>query len=468
MIRLATYFSIAFLFAGIASGEDKIEISFTSDSTVSLEANGVPPLSLRNTDGSPATASLNGTESSECRPYGRASSATGTASVAVSAQTERSATLEIFSSADARGGHYRTCPGGCILGNCVGNHGNDTRAFSNATAVGKFVVNIASNDAHFEYILRIGTQATGGEIISSVTDHTGKVQVALDGDAGAFLLSEKTSRVIVTVTAAANAQNEGGCCSDEKTVRGTFSLAVAPAPILFSAFEARLDQPFINKGKPTEAGSYKNVAVILLDGQVHCTGTLISAHTVITAAHCIANYNKEISDRKFSVAFGQAYNDVEFTTPVVGADYPNDPASGYAFNGKTYEDDIGLLYLQDAPPYSIAALHHGDPSWNKIIPDKKDIMIVGFGYNVLDGEMKGLGRKREGLIKADAAANRSFKFVISPANTCRGDSGGPSFIEGDDQKTLLLGVTSYGNKNCTEGTNTRVDAFAAWIEPRLQ
>ncbi|MGO7442957.1 trypsin-like serine protease [Rhizobium ruizarguesonis] len=58
-------------------------------------------------------------------------------------------------------------------------------------------------------------------------------------------------------------------------------------------------------------------------------------------------------------------------------------------------------------------------------------------------------------------------FKTSNPNTCKGDSGGPSFLQVDDA-FVLIGVTSRGDLGCTQGTNLRVDSYLPWLESRIR
>lgn len=91
----------------------------------------------------------------------------------------------------------------------------------------------------------------------------------------------------LSISLPVSATNGGGCCEDKTTAAATVDVQLAKAPIFFSASEVG----FIAGGKQTTG--YKNVGVILLDGKVHCSGTVVGKQTVITAAHCLQGYDKQ-------------------------------------------------------------------------------------------------------------------------------------------------------------------------------
>ena len=50
-------------------------------------------------------------------------------------------------------------------------------------------------------------------------------------------------------------------------------------------------------------------------------------------------------------------------------------------------------------------------------------------------------------------------------DSCNGDSGGPLVKKGSDGRWHLIGLTSYGARNCGDGgVYTRLSAFTAWMK----
>ncbi|XP_075977065.1 chymotrypsin-2-like [Anticarsia gemmatalis] len=50
--------------------------------------------------------------------------------------------------------------------------------------------------------------------------------------------------------------------------------------------------------------------------------------------------------------------------------------------------------------------------------------------------------------------------------SCKGDSGGPLVVRGDDGSPILVGITSFGHRNCAPGyptVFTRVTSYLRWI-----
>ena len=266
----------------------------------------------------------------------------------------------------------------------------------------------------------------------------------------------------LSVSLASSATNKGGSGNENQEARAEVDARLSKAPILYAASV----NGYIAGG--TQTTGYSNVGVFLYEGRVHCSGTVVGPRTILTAAHCLWGYDKS----KLTFALGSNYHYPTIgPLPVADVAFPSDAGGPYKYNPHTYEDDIGVVHM--ASPFSgvkPAVLFADSAAWPQILSSLQSLLFVGFGFNVVDGEQAGLGIKREGQWRIDTVQNRSFSFKVPGLNTCYGDSGGPAFVEAKVQGApalLLAGVTSVGDQACTQGTETRVDAYAAWLKGRI-
>lgn len=447
---------------------DEVEIQILGKSRVLVDAGVQTPLVQSVDQIGDVSLTLDGTEKSECRPYGRASASRASASTRIIESSPNRVVVELSSSSYAQGGHFRTCPGGCFLGNCVGNEGNDTASRSEGRALSTIRVKIHSFDASETFLLDVGTVAQAGNIVVHVKTPSGNDVPRSSEKGNEYLLSADTHEAVLFAEVQTSAQNKGGCCNHSDGATGLVSVSVDRPPVLYSAYQKGLDMPFIHKGEETHA--YRNVAAIGLNGLIHCSGTLIGRRTVLTAAHCVENYQNYIAAGRMTVSFGSLFFRPEKNYVVTGFDFPRDPAAGFFFNPQTYEDDIAVLYVAEDvdSAYPPSSLHVGDrPTWAEIKDKPIAIIIVGFGFNVVRNDAVGAGIKREAAIHADGYTNRSFFFQRSNPNTCKGDSGGPSFLIVNDD-FVLIGVTSTGDAGCNQGNNLRVDSYLPWLTTRIR
>ncbi len=178
-----------------------------------------------------------------------------------------------------------------------------------------------------------------------------------------------------------------------------------------------------------------------------CTGTLIAPNVVLTAAHCVA----ALPAADLQVLFG---SDVASGTGTLIAVDRTIVHPDYAAPA----NDIGVVVLaQPAPAIPPVAVRTSELSAADV---GTPVRIVGFGAD----ELGAVDIKRTGTASITTVNARDFVIGAAPAMSCEGDSGGPVFITRNAIEELA-GITSFGDAQCkVSGTNTRVDAYAPFIQ----
>ncbi len=170
-----------------------------------------------------------------------------------------------------------------------------------------------------------------------------------------------------------------------------------------------------------------------------CTGTLITATQVLTAAHCL-NGAASI-DVIYGIAAEQ-YARMRGSSWVVHPEYAQ-TASGRLVN------DIGVVNM--AFPLSMSPIPIAVSDAPK---NGQQATIAGFGLTAGNASDAGVLR-----IGAMVIASVEPELIVGVSqegnsNTCFGDSGGPLLVQQNGQANLV-GTTSYGSSNsCALGEST--------------
>lgn len=201
-----------------------------------------------------------------------------------------------------------------------------------------------------------------------------------------------------------------------------------------------------------------------------CSGVIVSADVVLTAAHCVGG----------APGPGRC-QDIPYPATLVG------PANAYVYAGDSADDPAArrlvvaqVIPLPDAKSLcgnDLVALRLARPATVEAIAPRLDspplvggaVSVVGFGNVVpADADSSGARRRRDdatithvGARAASASESEltagDFAVSIGP---CQGDSGGPAL----DGQGSIVGIMSRGKAPlCTEMAYTRLDAHAEWL-----
>ena len=423
------------------------------------------------TDTSLAEATANGGEQNPCNfPELNVSHARAFAKVDKLVEAPDRLSYKILSTASAFGGHMVSCALGCVLGQCTVIIPNNTPAQSFAR--GNVAVDILfspdSNLLPYNLAIQSSSAATSGppsDLRIRLVDATGATLI--DG----ALLSQtlkvpggpgRNYRLAFEsiAWAAHDNRHESGSQTD-------ISVSLSLAPLMENS-----DNPIIGGGEKTDL--YPEVGALLLNGGGNCTGTLIGKKTVLTAAHCVFGHDQP---GEMTFAQGPNYKNAGSKRSVVTATfYPRADRDGLQdglplqFAFADLQNDIAIAQLADE--FDKYLLLPDDPRANQAPPlsslkdTKANLMFVGYGNRVVNGQPLDAGPKRRVPMPISGLEDTKFLYYTGGPSTCNGDSGGPALEQWGDS-FIVVGIASGGDCKGS-GSHMRVDHYLSWIHKFLK
>jgi len=234
-------------------------------------------------------------------------------------------------------------------------------------------------------------------------------------------------------------------------------------------------------GNPVTGNEFDDVVAFMRDELTICSGTLIRADLVLTAAHCFekaaASTNSALNNIRVVVGNSSVDKNLRRTSSIV-------EASIHPQFWKDHRGAMDFAWIRISPPLreiesAITPKNRGTS--NALLAflsgTAKAVQIVGFGLSSTKppatGEPPLAGRKNAALAPLKFRTGVEIYAGNQETDTCTGDSGGPAFIEvprslENPSGRILIGVTSRGPMPCASdfepGTYGLVSEALCWLK----
>ncbi|XP_014475627.1 PREDICTED: serine protease nudel [Dinoponera quadriceps] len=224
-------------------------------------------------------------------------------------------------------------------------------------------------------------------------------------------------------------------------------------------------------GRASQPKAWPFLVAIYKDGDFHCGGVILTEVWILTAAHCMAQYEKHYYEvqagtlRRFS--FSPMAQSRKARSVLIHAD----------FNGNNMQNDIALIMLDERLLFNRWVRQACLPAEWQPTPRS---MCVAIGW----GATREFGPDLDQLREVEVPILSSCKHTLDRNNAticagypyggydaCQGDSGGPLMCRDPNSQWYVAGVISHGD-GCARpdepGVYTKVSYFLRWIQKQTE
>ena len=235
---------------------------------------------------------------------------------------------------------------------------------------------------------------------------------------------------------------------------------------LLAIFHSPVSHGIIN-GTPANSRNKiaQSTVAIFVDDELECTGSIINANTILTAAHCF--WSAVLAPIRVKVGFGLNFKALQFR-PVLRWTVNEDWHTLFVHGPEKNIADIALVQIDGVLPNGYAPIDI-DMSKRQLNSGSK-ITIAGYGYEKAN-DQGSLGELRFARLRVKNFNYSETEMLIDQRGKHKffqGDSGGPVVIMVHASPYLVAIGNHALDNSWNDLVATRTDRYVDWIARELQ
>ena len=245
-------------------------------------------------------------------------------------------------------------------------------------------------------------------------------------------------------------------------IGAVLALVLVDGNVSTAAASPAVGEQAIVGGESSDPGEYAATGALLRGPSYRCTATLIAADVAITAAHCLVD--EGWGDFSFTLD-ADVSDSLDDLVPVLAFHQHPDFQLEGDFKQLGQRNDVGVLILEQ-PILGVPVERLDDADDVQSLSTGSQLQLCGYGREAW-ADQRSVGVKRDALVYVDTMTTWELQSVDEDPQPCRGDSGGPVFVDTEAGRRIagLVSRAVGGERSCATGAiYTRVAPYTEWVE----